>query len=171
MFDILLDALPQEIHSCPIKSGHKDVLRMLKSMEEAKTPEEKLTAFFSGLFIDKFPVLETPELFDEFWKNEIDPFLSGGNVPHYKSNGKQTVDYTQDADVIFASFFQAYKIDLNKENYHWYVFVSLFNGLPEETPMKKLMELRSWKPSKNDSKEYIKEMRERQIRARIRPRG
>lgn len=43
-------------------------------------------------------------------------------------------DFTQDADVLMASFRQAYGIDLEKERIHWWKFRRLMFGLPQDTP-------------------------------------
>lgn len=43
-------------------------------------------------------------------------------------------DFTQDADALMASFQQAYGIDLERENIHWWKFRRLMFGLPSETP-------------------------------------
>lgn len=43
-------------------------------------------------------------------------------------------DFTQDADVLLASFQQAYGIDLEKDSLHWWKFRRLMFGLPNDTP-------------------------------------
>lgn len=163
MFNYLLDELPTEILGCPIRTGHRDILALMERIEDIKEPREKALALLQGLFVKEIPNEET------LFEKHINPFLEGGKYHRYKEEGKQTLSWYQDSQEIFSSFYQTYNIDLTKVNLHWYVFCALFAGLPAETPIKKLMELRCWKPSKNDSKEYIKEMRERQIKARILP--
>src|SRR5574344_645183 len=163
MFNYLLDELPTEILGCPIRTGHRDILALMERIEDIKESREKALALLQGLFVKEIPNEET------LFEKHINPFLEGGKYHRYKEEGKQTLSWYQDSQEIFSSFYQTYNIDLTKVNLHWYVFCALFAGLPSETPIKKLMELRGWKPSKNDSKEYIKEMRERQIKARILP--
>ena len=163
MFNYLLDELPTEILGCPIRTGHQDILALMERIEDIKEPREKALALLQGLFVKEIPNEET--LFEKY----INPFLEGGKYHRYKEEGKQTLSWYQDSQEIFSSFYQTYNIDLTKVNLHWYVFCALFAGLPAETPIKKLMELRGWKPSKNDSKEYREEMRIRQTKARILP--
>lgn len=43
-------------------------------------------------------------------------------------------DFIQDADALLASFQQAYGIDLEKDNIHWWKFRRLMFGLPNDTP-------------------------------------
>jgi len=163
MFNYLLDELPTEILGCPIRTGHRDILALMERIEDIKEPREKALALLQGLFVKEIPNDET------LFEKHINPFLEGGKYHRYKEEGKQTLSWYQDSQEIFSSFYQTYNIDLTKVNLHWYVFCALFAGLPAETPIKKLMELRGWKPSKNDSKEYREEMRIRQTKARILP--
>jgi len=163
MFNYLLDELPTEILGCPIRTGHRDILALMERIEDIKEPREKALALLQGLFVKEIPNEET------LFEKHINPFLEGGKYHRYKEEGKQTLSWYQDSQEIFSSFYQTYNIDLTKVNLHWYVFCALFAGLPAETPIKKLMELRGWKPSKNDSKEYREEMRIRQTKARILP--
>lgn len=52
--------------------------------------------------------------------------------------------YEQDADAIYSSFMMQYHIDLLKERgkMHWCVFRALFDGLNEDTPIQRIIELR-----------------------------
>lgn len=52
--------------------------------------------------------------------------------------------YEQDADAIYSSFMMQYHIDLLKEcgKMHWCVFRALFDGLGEDTPIQRIIELR-----------------------------
>lgn len=74
------------------------------------------------------------------------------------------IDVGQDAEYIYASFIQAYQIDLYEEQgrLHWKKFQSLLNGLPEGTIMQKIIRIRRWKPSKNDTNEQVAEMKKLQ---------
>lgn len=52
--------------------------------------------------------------------------------------------YEQDAEAIYSSFMMQYHIDLLKERgkMHWCVFRALFDGLSEDTPIQRIIELR-----------------------------
>lgn len=52
--------------------------------------------------------------------------------------------YEQDADAIYSSFMMQYHIDLLKGRgkMHWCVFRALFDGLSEDTPIQRIVELR-----------------------------
>lgn len=77
-----------------------------------------------------------------------------------KSTGDDTkvVDFNQDSRYIFASFMQAYGIDLveQQNKLDWRKFISLFQGLPEGTKIREVMEIRAKKyptPNKYNSEE------------------
>lgn len=56
------------------------------------------------------------------------------NEDALKSKGGRWYDFTQDADALLASFQQAYGIDLERDNLHWWKFRRLMFGLPQDTP-------------------------------------
>lgn len=73
-------------------------------------------------------------------------------------------DFEQDAGFIYASFMQAYGIDLIEQQgkLHWQKFITLFRGLPENTKIREVMGIRSRKtpkPTKYNGEE-IKAMTE-----------
>lgn len=64
-----------------------------------------------------------------------------------ESTQKQTqriVDFSQDAALIYAAFYQAYGIDLIEQRgkLHWKKFVALFGGLPSDTRLSDVMRIR-----------------------------
>ena len=62
-----------------------------------------------------------------------------------KSKSKKTFDFSQDAKYIYAGFMQTYGIDLfnYKNKLHWLKFVSLFQGLPQETKIMQIIDIRT----------------------------
>lgn len=79
------------------------------------------------------------------------------------------IDFEVDAQEIYASFVQAYNINLFEAQGRltWPEFIALLNGMPEGTAVSQLVEIRSWKPSKNDSSEYKAKMRRLQSKYRL----
>ena len=45
---------------------------------------------------------------------------------------------------------------------HWHEFQALLNGLPTQTIMQRIIQVRMWEPSKGESSEYKQAMRELQ---------
>ena len=78
-------------------------------------------------------------------------------------------DFEQDAEYIYASFLQAYGIDLferldldGQKPLHWCEFMALFKALPENTRMSQIISIRAQeipKPTKNNA-----ELRQRIMR-------
>ena len=80
------------------------------------------------------------------------------------SGGPDIVDLSQDAGLIRASFLQAYGIDLEKTDIHWDKFIELFQALPEDTALGRVMAIRSTPMPK--ASRYNKEAREALTRAK-----
>lgn len=93
------------------------------------------------------------ELLQEIVKQHID-------LPHRppsKSN-QRLIDFELDGEYIFASFYQDYGIDLEKEQglLHWKKFIALFQGLSDKTKIKEIMRIRGMDipdPTKYNQKE------------------
>lgn len=79
------------------------------------------------------------------------------STPHGTSHSKDVpYDLVQDGAYIVASFMQAYGIDLTSCDMHWHIFKALFDGLPDETKMARIMGYRTWEKS---SEKYDARMR------------
>lgn len=81
-----------------------------------------------------------------------------------KNEDKSAYSFTEDADFIYASFMKDYGINLieQRNKMHWNEFKALFVSLSQDTKIADIMRIRSWKPSKEDSKERIADMRKLQ---------
>ena len=69
------------------------------------------------------------------------------------SRSKQFYSFTHDASMIYAAFLSQYRIDLTKDDLHWWLFRALFEGLTDENKICKVMEIRSVDLSKIKDKE------------------
>ena len=76
------------------------------------------------------------------------------------SSGKTRIyDFEQDAEVLYTSFLQAFKIDLTTDAVHWWNFRQLMFGLPSETPFAQRLHYRTADTSsmgKEQKKHYAK---------------
>lgn len=78
-----------------------------------------------------------------------------------KKNSKSTVklyDFAKDAPYIYASFLQAYGIDLCEQRgkLHWWKFIAMFLSLPKDTKMSEIQVIRQRKipaPNKHNQEE------------------
>lgn len=57
----------------------------------------------------------------------------------------QLMDFEQDSGRIYASFLQAYNIDLFEVELHWHKFLTLLQNLPEWTTLSKVISIRAYK--------------------------
>ena len=120
--------------------------------------------------------IEDPELASQIWKYIDEHFITtkkdpviydrqGNPMPVVDEDDKaRLIDFEIDAQDIYASFIQAYGINLLDEQgkLTWAEFMALLNGLPDDTSMMKIVQIRSWKPSNHDSSEYKGLMRKLQ---------
>jgi hypothetical protein len=85
-------------------------------------------------------------------------------LPNTAKNSGTVIDMTLDAEYIWTSFIQAYRMDLRKEygKLDWREFQALLRDLPTDTKMKQIIEIRTWEPSKGDSAKERERMRELQ---------
>ena len=95
--------------------------------------------------------------------------LAGNPMPSDKIDKEGVIDLEQDAEYLFASFMQAYKINLYEAQgeLHWLEFKALLNGLPEDTIIKQIIHIRTWEPGKDEPQEYKEKMKKLQSYYRI----
>ncbi|HEK9841578.1 TPA: hypothetical protein SVI75_001825, partial [Streptococcus equi subsp. equi] len=102
-------------------------------------------------FID----IERPE------KPQLD--LKGNPMPvaKAKEDNKKVIDFNLDAEFIYASFMQAYQINLFKvqNKLSWVEFKALLNALPDDTIMQRIIAIRQWKDDGKGDKDYRDNMR------------
>lgn len=75
------------------------------------------------------------------------------NTPVGPGGGRRCYDFHQDADALYSSFFQAYRIDLSAAGLHWWKFRRLMFGLPPDTPFMQRVHYRTADTSGMSQKE------------------
>lgn len=109
--------------------------------------------------------------FDFIYKNKIPENRYAGilavinfiNPPHElprkmgTENKEIVIDYEKDAALIYAAFFEQYKIDLIDNNLHWYKFTALLQGL-HDTELNKIIEIRMWNNEEGKQNAYTRRM-------------
>lgn len=79
------------------------------------------------------------------------------------------LDFSADAELIFASFMAAYHIDLTTEKMHWFKFMALLSSLPESSPLMRTIALRQTDPSNIEDDRLRKEIRRAKNAVRLKP--
>jgi len=134
---ILTDALQTKLCGHPFNSDYRSIIRFFEIQgNEDMSEEEKAREIVTVLFPAGAP--DSEKLGDE-----LRSFITMGEDTH--DDGEKVFDFRIDASRIYASFYQAYKIDLSKEALHWWAFISLFNALPEDTIIRKVIDIRTKK--------------------------
>ena len=174
----LTDKLVIDDEEFPLNLSFDNVLRLFEMWRDEDVPEFVKPHFgiriLTGENLEDFTVEEMSEVFNEVFEehislstvedNHVEYDLAGNPMKTTASNGKQEqapYDIRYDGDYIYASFLQAYGIDLFdvQGKLHWKKFNALLSGLPEGTKFMEVIKIRKWKPQKGDSAEYKEEMR------------
>ena len=174
----LTDTLVIDDEEFPLNLSFDNVLRLFEMWRDEDVPEFVKPHFgiriLTGETLEDFTVEEMSEVFNEVFEehislstvedNHVEYDLAGNPMKTTASNGKQEqapYDIRYDGDYIYASFLQAYGIDLFdvQGELHWKKFNALLSGLPEGTKFMEVIKIRKWKPQKGDSSEYKEEMR------------
>ena len=73
---------------------------------------------------------------------------------------EKLIDFEQDAEYIYASFLQAYGINLLEvqNKLTWTEFKALLNALPDNTIMQQIIEIRAWKPEHGGDKNKMRKL-------------
>lgn len=174
----LTDKLVIDDEEFPLNLSFDNVLRLFEMWRDEDVPEFVKPHFgiriLTGETLEEFTVEEMSEVFNDVFEehislstvedNHVEYDLAGNPMKTTTSNGKQEqapYDIRFDGDYIYASFLQAYGIDLFdvQGELHWKKFNALLSGLPEGTKLMEVIKIRKWKPQKGDSAEYKEEMR------------
>ncbi|RSJ88325.1 Gp15 family bacteriophage protein [Streptococcus cristatus] len=191
MLDIsrkLVDELVLEIEGeeqiFPLLLSFDRVLKLFEMWGDEEIPEimRPLLALqiLTGVSFENLTVDEAMEIvravFEEHIQtrkvdDEVEYDLAGNVIKTTSADEphKRLYNLKYDGDYVFASFMQAYRIDLIEEigKLHWKKFNALLVGLPEGTKFVEVLKIRSYEPQKGDSSEYIQKMRELQKEFRL----
>ncbi|AZZ67567.1 Gp15 family bacteriophage protein [Lactobacillus johnsonii] len=145
--DTPLSAIKFDDRIYQVNLAFDTVIKYLELAESDEPNQEKkaIRLFFGD---QKLPL--DPDFFESSFKliNETitkAPYQSNSSMNFgMQIAPQQLYSYRQDADAIYASFLMQYHIDLLKERgkMHWCVFRALFDGLSEDTPIQRIIELR-----------------------------
>lgn len=152
-FNAIIDPMPDSFSGHRINTDFRQGLRFFAAMADKTLSDQERGTIVVRLF---FP--ETiPDSAEEAWRF-IEHFISGGDEKRGAS-GPKLFDFNADAGRLYASFLQAYGIDLRKTEMHWWLFLELFRGLPEDTILMKVIETRGKVAPKYADAEYKSNLR------------
>lgn len=159
-----------------VKLSFDNVLKLIDMLNDDEIEEKYKVILGINMMLGVsflLPFEESYEIFNELFQSfvakkteqtvELD--LHGNPMPpKYKGDKENNYSLKHDADYIFSSFYQAYKIDLIEQQgeLHWDKFNALLSGLPSDTKFKEVLEIRTWKPYKGCANEEKKRMKDLQ---------
>lgn len=124
--------------------AYDTVLRVFKLFKEDLFSDTEKINIALEMFITNYKYIEkySYEKKTDILKTIFAEFIN--TKEKNKSNSKKTFDFFQDADFIYASFFQAYHIDLIEQQgkMSWQKFIALFQGLPADTKICEVISIR-----------------------------
>lgn len=147
--NILLDGLPSSVEiagtEVEISTGYRTGIYFEQAIDDWKlTSREKLDTalalYFPGVVFHPSVKEEAVDKLLWFYRcgREKRPESEGGS-----GGGTKSFSYEHDAGYMYAAFLQAYGIDLTKEDIHWWQFRALFESLPEDTMLVKIIGYRT----------------------------
>ena len=163
--NILTENLPDYLMvcgvKCPIQSDFRTWLKVSALFEKVADEPRLLVDIFKLIFPNKLP----PNLSDAI--DKILEFYYHSQEKNNKqtaddTNPKKIFDFEYDADIIYASFWQQYHIDLVETNMHWWKFKALLYGLTEDTQFSKVVQYRTIELSRirdKDQKRFYAKMK------------
>lgn len=171
------DSIEIEGITYPLNMSFDNVLKVIDLMKDKRIANDKKVEIAVRIFFDFDSTKSIPfrfevqyeaftSIFDEYVKQEEKSQqydLEGNPMPVYSKDREKFYSLKHDAEFIYASFMQAYGIDLLEQQgkLHWFKFQALLSGLPKDTKFCEVVSIRQWKkPTKSDTE--AKQMRKLQ---------
>lgn len=161
--NILREAFPDRARGFKLTLNFANVLNVMQ-IHELSTDlfsEEARLNIALGYLIKKTPwsslklrllkVEKRVELLQEILK-----LLFGEDLGQKKRIKQPSFDFEEDSAFIYGAFYQAYNIDLRKQDINWFAFMDLFKALPQGTMLAEIMKIRTQplpKPNKHNGKQ------------------
>lgn len=142
---LLEDGLPETIDGVPIYADYRNMIRFEQILDDDTLSDAAKTVLGVEQLFDELPpggIERAVDRLQWFYRRGKD-----ADAEDKQKSGKKTVrayDLTFDAPCVYASFRQAYQIDLTEIPYlHWWAFLALLENLPDSTAMAQRMQLRT----------------------------
>lgn len=154
MYNPFVDNLPTEYKGIELKTDFKQVFKFFALQEDDDFDEQEKAYATINIFFDGLQEVIDQEVFDFLgW------YIRAGEEPS-DSNEKQIFDWLEDSEYLYSAFYQTYKIDLLNVKMHWWQFLSLYKGLPDNTKLAYIIQTRATKVPKRDkyNADYVNEL-------------
>ncbi len=157
--NILIDALPNEIGGCEVRTDYRVWLRVIRVIDVLDIGRITLDLDYFVEIMDEISALiftEWPDFYTIDMLHEVGEFLSCKGAEQVNVDGRKNdssgdtrlFDMDFDSGAIHASFLGQYGIDLVKTKHlHWYLFNVLLQNLTDDSPLRVRTKIRSLKQS------------------------
>lgn len=141
--NVLIDELPEDIDGVAINPSFR-VWIMFEQLirDDTIRPRDKIVQLCRLIYKDP---TEGIQAISASFEHILDFYSCGQRKAQEGAHGKAEIafDFEQDQHLILAGFQQAYGIDLTSNDLHWWRFMALFQGLPDECRITKIMGYRT----------------------------
>lgn len=166
---LLLDGLPEEYEGIPLSADFRNMIQVdLILREQGVSDAEKTLAALNQLYPEIPADLELAVRgLEWFFSRGESGNAEPGTEPETAKEKKpqpRAVDFDQDANLIYAAFYAAYGISLTTVDFlHWWEFMALLEGLPEQTLLRQVMYWRTADLSElpKEERRHVLKMRKR----------
>lgn len=137
---LLLDGLPEDYKGIPLSADFRNMIQVDLILHETDSnATEKTIASLYQLYPEIPP--DTHKAVEGLaWFYTRGKAGAEGKDKGAKKNAKKAFDFEQDANLIYAAFYATYNISLTTVDFlHWWEFMALFEGLPENTLIQRVM--------------------------------
>ncbi|MDE6004736.1 MAG: bacteriophage Gp15 family protein [Oscillospiraceae bacterium] len=148
MMNLLYEELPDSVtvagNSYPIYTDFREWLKFYDLQEESALSKNEKILLMLTRYKKSPPLTHLQEALEALvnFANRDKKFDITKDA-NTKSTEK-ILSWSYDSPYIYTAFLSVYGIDLLQiQNMHWYIFLSLFDGLPEDTPIKQRMSYRA----------------------------
>lgn len=148
--NLLTDRLPEEVEINgkwrPIRTGFSIGVQFELLMQDAARNDEELLFRALELYYPSIPDDLSVALDRLLWFYRCGRDLETAPDERVRSSGKRVqrvYSFEQDADLIFAAFWETYGIDLSREDLHWWKFRALFSALPPDCEFSRVVSYRT----------------------------
>lgn len=145
---MLYEALPDSVtvagNAYPIYTDFRDWLKLFDLQEEQAFGQEEKAIMMLSWYKEKPPVMHMQEALEALVRFACRKTDIKVNLEKQQKSTEKILSWNFDAPYIYTAFLSVYGVDLLKiQEMHWHVFLSLFDGLPEDTPIKRRMYYRA----------------------------
>ena len=135
---LLLDGLPDDYEGIPLSTDFRNMINVDLIMQEEEDCEKE-ERIYHALFqlYEEIPKDYQKAADGLYWFYTRGKSVTGDKSERTSEKG---FSFNQDANLIYSAFLDVYGISLSTVEYlHWWEFMALFEGLPEDTLIKRVI--------------------------------